>query len=271
MQCSAGRTSFNIQGQQRRNNVSEVVGTEGHDVWSSSPRLVAKPEPNLTSPVPREGKEPRIDVILFSKQTAGIVPLNSENFVSSSPVFVSRPWGFINRTTQTQAGVNQAASLNIQHRAQSLGKDKMGELMARQSHQLLPGAPERGNPARRATGTNMQASGLNRWSEAPGKAAPASKHVCLSQKPPMLPVPYLPGERQALCSLSTCLGPLSALLPPLEAFLKGPGLIGAAGSCSHVALAGAPPCETSCQWLQLFKHCPVLSQGYLCVAAGGYE
>lgn len=82
----------------------------------------------------------------------------------------------------------------------------------------------------------MQAAGLNRWSEAPGKAAPASEHVCLSQKPPMLLVPCLPGEPQALCSLSTCLGPLSALLPPLEAFLKSPGLIRAAGSCSHVAL-----------------------------------
>jgi hypothetical protein len=46
---------------------------------------VATPQPNLTSPVPGEGQELRIDVILFSKQTAGIVPLNSENFVSSSP------------------------------------------------------------------------------------------------------------------------------------------------------------------------------------------
>lgn len=36
LQCSAGRTSFNTQGQQRRNNVSDIVGTEGHDVWSSS-------------------------------------------------------------------------------------------------------------------------------------------------------------------------------------------------------------------------------------------
>lgn len=76
----------------------------------------------------------------------------------------------------------------------------MGELMARQSHQLLPGASERGNPARRATGTNRQAAGLNGWSEAPGKAVPASEHVCLFQKPAMppepsmLPVSYRPGE-----------------------------------------------------------------------------
>lgn len=76
----------------------------------------------------------------------------------------------------------------------------MGELMVRQSHQLLPGAPGRGNPAGRTAETDMQAAGLNRWPEAPGKAEPASEYVCLFQKPSTLPEPptlvgsYLPGD-----------------------------------------------------------------------------
>lgn len=143
----------------------------------------------------------------------------------------------------------------------------MGELMARQSHQLLPGAPERGNPARRATGTNMQAAGLNRWS---GKAAPVSEHVCLSQKPSMLPVPLSP--RRAPGPVLSVHLPWSFKRPPSSSRSfsqeyranQGCRLLFSCGS-------GAPPFETGCRRLQLFKHCPVLLQGYLCVAVGVYE
>lgn len=38
------------------------------------------------------------------------------------------------------------------------------------------------------------------------------------------------------CPKPCALAPLSALLPPQEAFLKNPGLIMAAGSCFHMAL-----------------------------------
>lgn len=102
--------------------------------------------------------------------------------------------------------------------------------MARQSHQLLPGAPERGN---------LQGQQGNRWSEAPEKTTRPLNLSAFPRSPPCFrnTLPRASGAIWPRRASKPCaLAPLSALLPPQEAFLKNPGLIMAAGSCFHMAL-----------------------------------
>lgn len=124
----------------------------------------------------------------------------------------------------------------------------MGELMARQSHQLLPGAPERGN---------LQGQQGNRWSEAPEKTTRPLNLSAFPRSPPCfrntLPRSFrchMAQERpQALCSRSFKCSPSSTRSFSQESRANhGCRLLFSYGS-------GAPPCETSCRWLQLFKHC----------------
>lgn len=83
------------------------------------------------------------------------------------------------------------------------------------------------------------------------RSPPASGTPPMLPEPPSLklPVPYRPGVPQALCSRSFKCPPSSTRSFSQESRANhGCRLLFSYGS-------GAPPCETSCRWLQLFKHC----------------